>query len=80
MADMGDTAESESESESKAEEVADLTAEQAVAADMAMLLDLGESEALAEDIAAQSGGGDTVVDRRPSPDAEPETGQEPPAS
>jgi hypothetical protein len=78
MADMGDTA--ESESESQAEEVADLTAEQIVAADTAMLLDLGESEALAEGIAAQSGGGDTVVDRRPSPDAEPETDQEPPAS
>jgi len=78
MADMGDTA--EPESESKAEEVGDLTAEQIVAADTAMLLDLGESEALAEGIAAQSGGGDTVVDRRPSPDSEPETDQEPPAS
>ena len=78
MADMGDAADRESKSSS--EEVADLTAEQMVAADTAMLLDLGESEALAEGIAAQSGGGDTVVDRRPSPDAEPETDEEPPAS
>ena len=80
MADMADAAETaESEGESKAEEVADLTAEQAVAADMVMLLDLGESEVLAESIAAQSGGGDTVVDRRPSPDSEPETDEEAPA-
>jgi hypothetical protein len=52
----------------------DLTAEQIVAADTPMLLDLGGSEALAEGIAAQSGGGDTVVDRRP----EPETDETPP--
>ena len=77
---MGDKVDSEGETADAAGEVADLTAEQIVAADTAMLLDLGGSEALAEGIAAQSGGGDTVVDRRPSPDSEPETDQEPPAS
>ena len=76
---MGDAADSEGESKDVAEEIDDLTAEQAVAADTVMLLDLGESEALAEDIAAQSGGGDTVVDRRPAPASEPETDEEPPA-
>jgi hypothetical protein len=46
-----------------------LTAEQIVAADMAMLLDLGGAEELAETIATQSlGGGDTVADRKMSPD------------
>lgn len=45
-------------------ESVDLTAEQMVAADTAMLLDLGEAEALAERIAAQSlGVGDVVADR-----------------
>jgi hypothetical protein len=42
----------------------DLTAEQIVAADTAMLLDLGGAEELAELIATQTlGAGDTVADR-----------------
>ena len=42
----------------------DLTAEQIVAADTAMLLDLGGAEELAELIATQTlGVGDTVADR-----------------
>jgi hypothetical protein len=42
----------------------DLTAEQIVAADTAMLLDLGRAEELAEMIASQTrGAGDTVADR-----------------
>jgi hypothetical protein len=57
-------------------EIVDLTAEQMVAVDTAMLLDLGEAEALADRIAAQSlGGGDTVADRRPAPDAEIEVAE-----
>ncbi len=47
-----------------APETIDLTPEQVVAADVAMLLDLGGAEALADRIAAQSlGRGDTVADR-----------------
>ena len=76
---MGDKVDPQGETADLPEDVAELTAEQVVAADTAMLLDLGESEALAERIAAQSGGGDTVVDRRPASDAEPETDEEPPA-
>jgi hypothetical protein len=45
-----------------------LTAEQIVAADTAMLLDLGGAEELAETIAQSLGGGDTVADRKSSPD------------
>ena len=46
-------------------ETIDLTDEQLVAADTAMLLDLGGAEELADRIAAQSlGMGDTVADRR----------------
>lgn len=42
----------------------ELTAEQIVAADTAMLLDLGGAEALADMIATQTlGAGDTVADR-----------------
>ena len=49
----------------------ELTAEQIVAADTAMLLDLGEAEKLAELIATQTlGVGDTVADRKPSLDVE----------
>jgi hypothetical protein len=49
------------------DETIDLTAEQIVAADTAMLLDLGRAEEVADLIAAQSlGGGDTVADRRSS--------------
>ena len=48
-----------------------LTAEQIVAADTAMLLDLGGAEELAEMIATQTlGGGDTVADRTSSVDVE----------
>ena len=72
MADVGDEVNSEGEPNVDAEEVVDLTAEQVVAADTAMLLDLGGAEALASGIAAQSVGGDTVVDRRPAPDSESE--------
>ena len=49
----------------------DLTAEQIVAADTAMLLDLGGAEELAELIATQTlGVGDTVADRTSSLDVE----------
>jgi hypothetical protein len=45
-------------------ELLELTPEQMVAADMAMLLDLGRAEELADLIATQSlGAGDTVIDR-----------------
>jgi len=48
-----------------------LTAEQIVAADTAMLLDLGGAEELADMIAAQTlSGGDTVADRTSSVDVE----------
>ena len=51
-----------------AEEI-DLTAEQIVAADAAMLLDLGRAEELAEMIANQTlGSRDTVADRASSVD------------
>lgn len=73
---MGDEVDSQGETADVAEDVGDLTAEQVVAADTAMRLDLGESEVLAEGIAAQSGGGDTVVDRRPKPQTD-ETPPEP---
>jgi hypothetical protein len=57
-----------------AAETIDLTAEQIVAADTAMLLDLGRAEELAEMIAAQAlGAGDTVADRAASLDTEPDT-------
>ena len=47
------------------------TAEQIVAADTAMLLDLGGAEELADMIAAQTlSGGDTVADRTSSVDVE----------
>jgi hypothetical protein len=60
-------------------EIIDLTAEQMVAADTAMLLDLGGAEALADDIAAQSlGGGDTVADRHAA-DSEIDTAATPTA-
>jgi hypothetical protein len=50
-------------------EIKDLTPEQIVDAEMAMLLDLGRAEELAERIAAQSRGErDTVADRMSSPD------------
>ena len=81
---MGDEIDSERETGASADEGDELTAEQAVAADTAMLLDLGGSEALAEGIAAQSGGGDTVVDRRlplePQAESEPETDDDGPSS
>jgi len=49
----------------------ELTAEQIVAADTAMLLDLGRAEELAELIATQTlGVGDTVADRKSSLDVE----------
>jgi hypothetical protein len=49
----------------------ELTAEQIVAADTAMLLDLGGAEELAELIATQTlGVGDTVADRTSSLDVE----------
>jgi len=49
----------------------ELTAEQIVAADTAMLLDLGRAEELAELIATQTlGVGDTVADRTSSLDVE----------
>jgi hypothetical protein len=49
-------------------ETIDLTDEQLVAADTAMLLDLGGAEELADRIAAQSlGVGDTVADRTSIP-------------
>ena len=49
----------------------DLTAEQIVAADTAMLLDLGGAEELAEMIATQTlGAGDTVADRTSSLDVD----------
>ena len=49
----------------------ELTAEQIVAADTAMLLDLGRAEELAELIATQTlGVGDTVADRTSSLDLE----------
>jgi hypothetical protein len=49
----------------------ELTAEQIVAADTAMLLDLGGAEELAQMIATQTlGAGDTVADRTSSLDAE----------
>jgi len=52
----------------------ELTAEQMVAADTAMLLDLGEAEALADRIAAQSlRCGDGVSDRKPDQAASPPT-------
>jgi hypothetical protein len=52
-------------------ETIDLTAEQIVAADTAMLLDLGGAEELAELIATQTlGVGDTVADRTTPLDAE----------
>ena len=70
---MGDEGGSEAEAANGDEEIKDLTAEQMVDADTAMLLDLGESESLADDIAAQSAGGDTVVDRRLDPAWDPET-------
>ena len=48
-----------------------LTAEQIVAADTAMLLDLGGAEELAEMIATQTlGAGDTVADRTSSLDVD----------
>jgi len=48
-----------------------LTAEQIVAADTAMLLDLGGAEELADMIATQTlSGGDTVADRTSSVDVE----------
>ena len=52
----------------------ELTAEQIVAADTAMLLDLGRAEELAELIATQTlGVGDTVADRTSSLDVELDT-------
>ena len=55
-------------------ETIDLTAEQIVAADTAMLLDLGRAEELADMIATQAlAGGDTVADRTSSLDVELET-------
>lgn len=55
-------------------EIIDLTAEQIVAADTAMLLDLGRAEELAELIATQTlGVGDTVADRTSCLDVEPNT-------
>ncbi len=51
------------------DETIDLTAEQIVAADTAMLLDLGRAEEVADLIAAQSlGVGDTVADRTSPPE------------
>jgi hypothetical protein len=52
----------------------ELNAEQIVAADTAMLLDLGRAEELAELIATQTlGVGDTVADRTSSLDVELDT-------
>ena len=52
-------------------ETIELTAEQIVAADTAMLLDLGGAEELAEMIATQTlGAGDTVADRTSSLDVD----------
>jgi hypothetical protein len=76
---MGDEVDSEYQTATAGDEVAELTAEQTVAADTAMLLDLGESEKLAEGIAARSRGGDTVIDRRLPPERDAETEDMPPA-
>jgi hypothetical protein len=55
-------------------ETIDLTAEQIVAADTAMLLDLGRAEELADMIATQTlAVGDTVADRTSSMDVDLET-------
>ena len=55
-------------------ETIELTAEQIVAADTAMLLDLGGAEELADLIATQTlGVADTVADRTSSLDAELKT-------
>ncbi|HEV8626428.1 MAG TPA: hypothetical protein VG034_18410 [Acidimicrobiia bacterium] len=52
----------------------ELTPEEIVAADTAMLLDLGGAEELADMIATQTlGVGDTVADRTSSLDVEPNT-------
>ena len=64
------------EPDADSEMMIDLTAEQAVAADMAMLLDLGAAEELADLIAAQSlGRGDTVADRGSEKDEQEEPQQ-----